>query len=410
MFESEHKLRHVAFFDEIASRTEDEPEWHAAVAGLVVLRLVDAWLDEGPEVTNDDAFTVRNVETAIEAISDGSTTRTLLARVLDALHERKPDIHVVVTPLMAYAQALEYEARWTLAVDVYHSVLAHLHPLEDTDASVAAHLRLGSCYRALNRIDEATAAYASASEIATAAGDMVGILRARIGESVIASLRGNWPKAESLLDNAITEAEGESLRDVRSRALHERSIVANQREQYDLAIRFAYRALEDAQSNSERDRVLHDLAGDFADLGVFTAATDAYLVLSVTAQEQYTRWAATINLIDIGAQTGSRILFEQHRRALANASLPPFLATAFQLTLGTGYQRFGDDARAKHHLEAALSLAGEHGLNQFLFDAEEALLGMKTQPRLREAPAPLAPDVEEVATAIRQLRESVEVG
>jgi hypothetical protein len=61
------------------------------------------------------------------------------------------------------------------------------------------------------------------------------------------------------------------------------------------------------------------------------------------------------------------------------------------------------------HLERALSLAGEHGINQFLFDAEEALLKLETPvppPRVSSV-VPL--DVEEVANAIKQLRNTVGV-
>ncbi|HMC56867.1 MAG TPA: tetratricopeptide repeat protein [Gemmatimonadaceae bacterium] len=408
MFESDRKLRHLPFFEEIASRSEGDPEWHSAVAGMVVLRLVDAWLDEGAEFTVDEAFTIRSVESVIEEVRPGSPIRTLLQRVMDALRERKPDIHVVVTPLMAYAQALEYDAKWTLATDVYHSVLAHLHPMEDTDASIAAHLRLGSCYRAMDLLDEASTAYAASSDIATAAGDMLGILRARVGEAAILSRRGNYPRAQDILDDAIARANGENLRDVRSRALHQRANVAKARGQYELAIRFAYDALHDSETPTERDRILGDIAGAFSDLGVYTAARDAYLVLSVTAQEQFTRWAATLNLLDIAVQNGSELLFEQHRRQLLGQSLPPYLATGYQLSLGQGYQRFGDEEKARRHLTAAVASAREYGLNALLFDAEEALLGVEKK-RATSRPPQLGLETEEVAGAIRALREAVGV-
>lgn len=408
MFESEHKLRHLPFFEEIASRSEGDPEWHAAVAGLVVLRLVDAWLEEGAELTVGDAFTARSVESAVEEIRAGSPIRTLLQRVLRALRERKPDIHVVVTPLMAYAQALEYDAKWKLATDVYHSVLAHLHPMEDTDASIAAHLRLGSCYRSMDLLDEASAAYSAASEIAGAAGDVVGLLRARVGEAAIAGRRGNFPYAQEILDDTIARATGDNLRDVRSRALHQRSNVARHRGQYELAVRFAYDALNHSETPTERDRILGDLAGAFADMGVYSAARDAYLVLSVTAQEQFTRWAATLNLLEIAVQTGAEPVFEQYRRLLAGQALPPYFATGYQLTLGNGYARFGDDERAHQHLTRAIAMAREHGLNELLFDAEEALLGVRTQKPATPEPQ-LALDIEEVAGAIRSWRQSIGV-
>lgn len=407
MFESDHKLRHLPFFEEVASREESDPSWRSATAGLVVLRLVDAWLADGPSVAASDDWGMRNVSGAIEAVDEGTPIRALLARVLDALRERKPDIHVVATPLMAYAQALEYEAKWPLAADVYHTVLAHLHPVEDGDASIAAHLRLGQCYRNLNQIDAAAAAFGAASEIATALGDMVGILRARIGEARIAMIRGNVPKAEKLLDDTIKRAVGAELRDVRSRALHDRANVAQIGRQYELAIQFAYDALEHSQVQSERDRILGDIALSFMELGVYSAARDAYLVLSATAQEQYTRWAATLNLLEISVQTSSEMHFESYRRQLAGQSLPLLMATAFQLAVGNGYQRFGNYAKARLHLERAMAMAGEHGFNQYLFEAEEALLQLETPPPPLRVSAEISLDTKEVADAIRELRESV---
>jgi tetratricopeptide (TPR) repeat protein len=408
VFEPESKLRHLPFFEEIASRDEAQPEWRSATAGLVVLRLVDAWLEDGPDVASDE-WGVLNVRRAIADIGEGSLTGSLLGRVVDALQQQKPDIHVVVTPLMAYAQSLEYDAKWVLAADVYQSVLAHLHPVEDSDASIAAHLRLGQCYRNLLRIDAAVAAFASASEIASAVGDLVGVLRARIGEGRIAILRGNLPQAEAIFDETISRAVGPNLRDVRARALHDRSTVANMRKQYELAIRLAYEALSHTETATERDRILHDLAGSFLDLGVYSAARDAYLILTATAQEQYIRWTSAINLLQVSSQTGAQIVFEQYRRLLNDQVLPPYVATGFAVALGVGYHRFGHLDQARAHLERAIALAEEHGINQYLFEAEEALLQLEVPATTRSTPSELSLDVEEVAGAIRGMREAAGV-
>jgi len=407
VFESEHKLRHLPFFEEIASQPEGSAEWRSATAGVVVLRIVDAWLEDGSAVVASDAWGLRSVLAAIDDVDEGTPIKTLLGRVVVALRERKPDIHVVVTPLMAYAQALEYDAKWLLAADVYHTVLAHLHPVADGDASVAAHLRLGQCYRNLHMLDDAAAAFTAASEIASETGDCVGVLRARVGEARIAIVRGNLPKAEEILDETIARAAEAELNEVRSRALHERSNVAQIRGQYELAIQLAYEALGHAHAPTERDRILGDIALTFMELGVYSAARDAYLVLSATAQEEYVRWVADLNLLEISSLTGSEIFFEQYRRRLATLKLPPFLATAFELNVGMGYQRFANEDRAREHLQRALALAEQHGINQYLFDAEEALLQLDTTTPPRRAQKDVPLDLEEVANAIRGLRESV---
>jgi tetratricopeptide (TPR) repeat protein len=406
VFEPESKLRHLPFFEEIASRDEGSDDWHAASAGLVVLRLVDTWLEEQTQLVADDEWGVRSVRCSIEAVSERSPIRAILDRVVDALEERKPDIHVVVSPLLAYGRALEYDAKWFLATDVYHSILAHLHPIEDSDASIAAHMRLGYCYRSLHLIDEATEAFTAASEIATEAGDMVNVVLARVNEGHIAALRGNLPQAEAILDDAIMRSFAPEFRDVRSRALHERSNVAHRRKDYEFAVQLAYSAFREAQNPIERDRILNDLAGGFWELGVFSAARDAYLVLSATAQEQFMRWAATISLMDVSTVLGGQVLFELYRRQLVDVTLPPLLATAFELTSGLAYRLFGDLERARPFLKRAMAMAEEHRLNQYLFEAEEALRELEAAPPPR-VPGEASLDLQEVAAAIRELRESV---
>jgi tetratricopeptide (TPR) repeat protein len=406
VFAREHNLRHLPFFEEIAAHDEGDAAWRSATAGLVALRLVDAWLESAPLTFSDD-FGTRSVRATIDAMDDGTPIKSILARVVDSLEEQKPDIHVVVTPLMAYGQALEYDAKWYLAADVYRTVLAHLHPAEDSDASIAAHLRLGQCYRSLNQLDDAATAFCMAFEVATGADDIVGILRARIGEARIATIRGNLPQATRILDETIGRATTFDLSDVRSRALHDRSDVARLTGEYELAIRLGYEALGFAQSTIERDRILSDIAAAFFHLGVYGAARDAYLVLASTAQEQYVRWAATLNLLELATHTGSEMLFELYRRQLSDQKLPPRMATVFQLYVGTGYQQFGDFQRAHDHLTRALALASEHGLNQHVFEAEEALQNVRKPTPLHrpEQSAPLG--VEEVALAIQNLRETV---
>lgn len=407
MFNAEHKLRHLPFFEEVGSLDDGDPRASAVTAGLLVLRLVDSWLEDGPVA--DDGWGLRGISSSIEAIDEGNPIRAILGRVLEALQSRKPDIHVVVTPLMAYGQALEYDASWRLAADVYHSVLAHLHPMEDSDASIAAHLRLGQCYRNLHQIDDATAAFESASEIAASVGDIVGVLRARVGEARIAILRGNLPRAEAILDDTIRQATGPNLRDVRSRALHDRSEVAKLRGQYELAIRFGYDALHLSQSPTERDRILSDVAAAFLDLGVFSAARDAYLVLSATAREQYQRWIALLNLMEISYLTGAEMLFEQYRRQFSGVELPPYIATGLEISLGEGYQHFGNAEKARFHLERGVAMAEEHEMNALVFRAEKALSMLDAPVPLHRTSSEVPLEVEEVAKAIRSLRETAGV-
>ena len=56
-----------------------------------------------------------------------------------------------------------------------------------------------------------------------------------------------------------------------------------------------------------------------------------------------------------------------------------------------------------------MTLAAEHGLNQYLFEAEEALLQLDTPTPPRRVSAEVSLDVKEVASALRELRQQVGV-
>jgi len=395
-------LRHRAFFESLASLEEGNPAWHAATAGLLVLRLLDAWIEEG---TAPDPWTIRNVETAISEVDEGSLFHGLLANIVGVIRSGRADVHRIVSPLMAYGQALEYDAHWNLGADVYRALLAHLHPSEDGQAVANAYIRLGTCHRNLNEVDAAASAFASAGEIAASRGDMEGILRARIGEARVAIMRGNYPQAETILDRTIVDAQSPGLVDVRSRALHDRSEVAQMRGDFELAIRLAYDAMLTSQSQRERDRILGDIATAFLELGVYSAARDAYLVLSVTATEQYVRWTALLNLLDVESAEGHEVLFEQYRRQLVDAPLPPGLVVAYDINVGEGYQRFGNLELARQHYEHARTVALEFGLNRVLFMAEARLEGLAT-PATQKTAQPVPLDLDEIALAVREMREA----
>ncbi|HEU4721130.1 MAG TPA: hypothetical protein VFS59_07175, partial [Gemmatimonadaceae bacterium] len=209
-------MRHSAFFTELASHGDADSSWRAVTAGLVVLRLVDAWVEEGAAVVAADSWGVRSVRAAIEDMPEGMPARTLLTGIVDALTSaRGGDLHAVAPRLMAYARSLDLDARWTLAADVYDTILTHVHPVEDADVAVNALLRRGHCLRELGDHAAATAVLGTAGEVAQRAGDMIGVLRARIGESKILTARGNLPAADALLERTIADASEQSLDEVR---------------------------------------------------------------------------------------------------------------------------------------------------------------------------------------------------
>jgi tetratricopeptide (TPR) repeat protein len=407
-------LRHLAFFDELSRLSEEDDAWKEISAGLVVLRLVDRWLEEGASVVAADAWGYTSVVDAVDAIPVGRPVRGMLRSVVDAMAVTStPNFRTVAPRLMAYARALDFDARWSLAVDVYHTVIASSEPLENADTVIAAHLRLGYCLRQTGSIDQSAAAYAMAGRIAEQTGDMIGVLRARIGDAKIAMLRGNLPRAELILDETIEDAAKHGLPGVESMALQDRASAAGLRGDYELAVRLAYRALAGSESERNRDRILHDIAVAFGRLGVRSAARDAFLVLAATSQDQYLRWSSSIQLLAISAADGVGPMFEKHRQELAGQPLPSALRAEFEYQTGCGYLNLGHFEEATTWLTAAVSSANANGLYQLVFEAESQLVQAKKTGTREEQSAPfreMAPDVTEVAEAMRELREMTRAG
>jgi tetratricopeptide (TPR) repeat protein len=404
-------LRHLAFFEELAKARESDTVWRATSAGLVVLRLVDRWIVDGPVEQND--WNVASVREAIAEIDDATPQRRILGSIVDAVAGSKTvNVRAVTPRLTAYAQTLEYDARWTLAIDVYRSVIGHAHPADDADLVALAFIQLGICLRNVGDLAAALEACERAQDVANAAGDMIGVLRARIVEAKIAISRGNLPRAEQILDDTIGRAEGGSLPDVRWRALHERATVAGMRGEFDRAIQFAYAALPFASSQRDRDRILSDVATGFLSLGLLDIARDAYLVLIATAQDQYVRWTSSLNLMEIAARQGAETVFDHYRRELGAVELPPYLRGKYLIIVGNGYRELGAPETGLPYLHDAVSYTSVNGLNHLLFEAEESLAASRTPanraPLLAEPEVPV--QVAGVAEAIRSMRETAGVG
>jgi tetratricopeptide (TPR) repeat protein len=371
--ESDGGLRHLAFFEELGKMDDSDASWRAVSAGLVTMRLVDRWIAVG-STSRLDSWSVSAAREAIALVSDGTPIRRILTSVVDVMVAcTATDMHALSPRLMAYGQALEYDAKWALAADVYSTIAGDTHPVEDSDLAIAASLQLGFCLRVSGQLDAAGVAYGQASQLASAVNDLTGMIRGRMGDAKIAAERGNMPSAEVILDEAIEQARTYGLDDVQSRALNDRAFVAGQRGQHDRVIRFSYDALSLSKSQRERDRILSNIATAFRYIGLLDVARDAHLLLASTAQEQLVRWNSAINLLDLAAQQGSELQFDRYRRELETVDLSPQLRATYLLYVGRGYGLLHQHVVGIPYLEQAVAFATEHRLNQLMFEAESAL-------------------------------------
>jgi tetratricopeptide (TPR) repeat protein len=215
-----------------------------------------------------------------------------------------------------------------------------------------------------------------------------------------------------VFDEIIDASERQDFPDVKWRALHERAAVAGMGGEYARSIQFAYAALQLAPSERDRDRILGDIATAFSELGLIDIARDAYLVLLATAQDQYVRWVAAMNMMEIAGRQRSEPVFDRYRRELASVRFPPYLHAKFLLTLGNGYRQLGKPDLAITYLEQAVEYSRENGLNHVLFEAEDGLAAAQHDSQIQSPEvAELIPtDIVMVADAIRAMRQTVDAG
>jgi tetratricopeptide (TPR) repeat protein len=411
-------LAHLPYFERLAELANDSAEWRSLSAALVVLRLFDSWMTAGAEVVLDDSPGLNAVRDQIAAMDFRDTTRGLLSSIVESMvTAEQPRIVTVAPRLMAYGRALQHGAKWPLAADVYRTVLSYATPVHDSDTVIQANMQLGRCLRVLAEWDESLTCFAAASQVATMTNDMMSILRARIQEANIAIDRGNLPYAETLLDETILQAKESGLQDVGATAMHDRGHLALRRGKPKEAVVWQYEAFKGVRNQMARDRVLNDLGASFVQLGVYSAARDAFLVVAATAHEQYMRWTATINLLDVSVHDRREPLFEQYRRDLESASLPPALATYYYMYVAKGYRAFDQISLATAAITRAIDIATANQLGQARFEAEEILDGLKldhARERHDERRAlqstSWSPEVEGIAKALHELRTKAGVG
>ena len=78
MRDFEGTLRHLPFFEALGKMDEKDPNWRSISAGLLVLRLFDAWIAEGSTVVDDGSWSLSGVLEAIDAVDQRVPARRIL--------------------------------------------------------------------------------------------------------------------------------------------------------------------------------------------------------------------------------------------------------------------------------------------------------------------------------------------
>ncbi|MFL5559241.1 MAG: tetratricopeptide repeat protein [Gemmatimonadaceae bacterium] len=388
---------------------EDSAAWRSVFAGLSVLRLVDSYVDRGSPIDPSGWAQLHRVRSAIEAVSEGDPIRGVLMAVFEEATNRGAIDETVCTALLAYGRALDYEASWGLAADVFSTVAKLARPEKNPKLAVEAHVAVGGAARRNGDWEMSARAYSQAAYIADTVGDREGVLTVQVGIANTYLTKGNLPQAESILDDVIMQARDQALPEVQGMATHSRATVAQRKGQREEAIRLGHEALSLTTKPVARDLVLEDLAVAFSDLGMRDAARDAHLVLAATAQLKWVRWQATINLMELASLDGMESVFDEYAADLRKMPLSPVLRAYFLLFLGEGLERFGRYEAAEQAFDEAMAFANANQIHSVAFKAEDGLGHVRAKAR-RQASAPhfthLPAEVLAAAHSISELRKA----
>src|SRR5687768_11091436 len=402
-------IRHQIYFDTLGSHHEDSASWRSVFAGLSVLRLVDSYVDAAGGSTAPNWAQLHTVRAAVDDVEEGDPVRGVLSCALDELTTRGVVDETVCSALMSYGRALDYEASWALAADVFATVARIARPERFPRLAVEAFVCVGGSARRNGDWEISARAYSQAAYIADTLGDRAGVLTVQVGIANTYMAKGNLPQAMTILDDVVMQAKDLALTEVESVALHSRSSLAQRRGDTADAVRFAHEALKLTTAPAVRDAVLEDLAVAFSGLGMHDAARDAHLVLTMTAQAKFVRWQASINLMELASIEGMESAFDTYARDLRREPMGPWLKSYFLLFLGEGLERFGRVDAARQAFEQAIEFSAANQIHAATFKAESALVALRNAARPK-APPPIFSEVSEdvvsAAHAISELRKA----
>src|SRR3990170_441343 len=261
-------IRHQVYFDTLGSLKEDSASWRSVFAGLSVLRLIDAYGDLVPGAPPPNWAQLHSVRSAVDEIHDGDPVRGVLGCVIDEVTTRSTVDETVCAALLSYGKALDYEASWGLAVDVFGTVAKLAKPEKNPRLAVEANIAIGGSARRNGDWETSARAYSRAAYLADTLGDSQGVLTVQVGIANTYIARGNLPHAQGILDDVVIQARDQKLKSVEAVALHSRAFLAQLLGDKVDAVRLCYEALNITSAPGARDAVLEDLAAGFSELGM----------------------------------------------------------------------------------------------------------------------------------------------
>ena len=395
-------IAHTAFFGSLGNMRENDSAWAPTFTGLAVLRLIDSFRDNPDRHHGAEEMTIVATRAAASAIREGDPTREVLLRIISLLDQTKQLSPQIGRELLNYGRALDLEARYPLAADVFKTIADSFAGPDNVDLVIEASTMLGAAARMSSDWKVSDRSYARAQHLADTTKNRALSLTVRVGIAGSHMVHGNLPAADDELIDVVAEAREHNLQQVEAKAIHAQASVAHSRGDYQRAVHLAYRSLELTIDKTARERILADIAAAYHGLGMLDAARDGYSIVAVTSPHQTVRWQATINLMELAVADCDESAFDTYVEQLSTAALDPRLNAYSLYFQGLGLRRFGRDGAAEM-LICARDYASNHQLHQLAFEIGQTL----ESPRISTPDTPDETITQEDSDELRRIAEVI---
>jgi tetratricopeptide (TPR) repeat protein len=380
------------------------------MGAYLVARLVDKLVTLSHDSEGSEGFSwqLEAVRRHISELPGDSPESAHLSGVVSAISPDAFPAPSLWKNLTAYAYFLEHEGRLAESLEMLSLAVRSQGETTAPSDFAAYALFAGRLNRLLARWDDALGCYGAAEEAAVQSGDLVGVLRGRLGKGAVQRGIGNLPAARLAAEDVVREARERCLPDAQALAYADLGVVYSLQGLRLEALEAHYRAFQLHPDPMQRMRTLGDLGIGLAEIGAYEAARLAFQIVAESPASVLVRANALLEMMDLESMTGNRVAFERCRAVVEDyrSRMSPSMCVDYHYKLGSGLARFGQHGRARASLAQALGLAERHHLNAWYFKVEQALAALEIQQDEHQAPEPSelseAPVVREMENGLRE--------
>ena len=405
--------RHASFLERAqVERGENEARGRVALGAYLAARLIDRLQRSDGSPDEEEAIRWQR-ETTREYLADlpaEDGEALCVSLIVDAaagpVDARLPSVR---NALLRYSTFLERESRAAEALDVLQlsaaSCRGPIPPAEFCELALTA----GRLNLMLARPEQAADAFLAAEEAAREAADEAALLRARLGETGIARLRGVLSRARAGVEHVISEARGRpGLEPVAGDAYVELGAVLQRAGRPVDALRAIYEAFGRAADPDERMEILCRLGEGLAGLGEADAARSAFELVAASGAGRAVRVRALVGAMDLASSRRDRVTFERARGAARElvGRLSGEARVNFLHQSAVGLARFAQHGRAMAAWREALAVAEAHRLVTWQRTIERVVSHLAEclpEGAPDSSDAELAPDLALLAADLRHL-------